>query len=85
MRITKELLKNQNKKEEDRKKGKRAQSQYDTFYSDEEYYMYEDAPHIGFLNENKGVFDTTDKKSLNTAPSVFEQGTLFHVKRNEEQ
>ena len=37
----------------------------------------------GFLNGYRGVFDTTDEKSLNTAPSIFDKTAVFHTKKEE--
>ena len=48
------------------------------------YYMYMDRQPSKFLNDEKGVFDTTDLKSLNTAPSVFDRTAIFRTVKDQE-
>ena len=36
------------------------------------------------LNENKGIYADEDLKSINTAPSVFEKGTIFRISEKQE-
>ncbi len=47
------------------------------------YYMYMNREPSKFINEDKGVFDTTDMKSINTAPSVFDRTAIFHTKKDD--
>ncbi len=50
---------------------------------DEMGYAYQDRKPLGFLNEEKGAFAYEDKTSINTAPSVFEKTTVFHISQED--
>jgi len=54
-------------------------SSYDD--EEEETYMYDVRRPAPFLNEGKnGVFDITMQTGINTAKSVFDQGSIFRTK-----
>ena len=83
MRITKELIKNnydQNQKEIRKKEDQSMAFEEDVG----DYLMYDNYKPEGFLNGYRGVFDTTDEKSLNTAPSIFDKTAIFHTKKEAE-
>ena len=50
----------------------------DPYYEDEPDWMeYMERSRAKALNREGGVFEVKDRLSLNTAPSVFERGTVF--------
>lgn len=54
-------------------------SSYDD--DEEETYMYDVRRPAPYLNEgNTGVFDIKMQTGLNTAPSVFDKGSIFRTK-----
>ena len=78
MRITDELLAmhyKQSQREVRKKEDKSVVFEEDV----DDYYMYMDRKMVPYLNDEKGVFDTTDTKSINTAPSVFDRTALFRT------
>jgi hypothetical protein len=55
-------------------------AQRDAYYADEpDWMIYGKREREVPLNEYRGVFETKDETSINTAPSVFEKGTIFHT------
>ena len=83
MRITKELIKNNY--DQNQKEIRKKEDQSMVFEEDVgDYLMYDDYKPEGFLNGYRGVFDTTDEKSLNTAPSIFDKTAIFHTKKEAE-
>ena len=83
MRITKELIKNNY--DQNQKEIRKKEDQSMVFEEDVgDYLMYDNYKPEGFLNEYRGVFDTTDEKSLNTAPSIFDKTAIFHTKKEAE-
>ena len=61
-----------------RNKSKNASS--DLYYAEEpDWMIYEERKVEEPLNENKGIYADEDLKSINTAPSVFEKGTIFRT------
>ncbi len=51
----------------------------DPYYAEEPDWMeYTERRREEALNRNRGAFSIKDKTSINTAPSVFEKGVLFH-------
>ncbi|MBR1628951.1 MAG: hypothetical protein IJ679_06765 [Lachnospiraceae bacterium] len=79
MRMTDRIIQNQN---QNRLQGER-QTDLQQDDADEMGYAYRPAPPQVFLNENHGVFYSKDTTSINTAPSVFEKTTVFHVNQSE--
>ncbi len=79
MRLTDRTIQNQNQR---RLQGER-QTDLQQDDADETGYAYSPAPPHVFLNENKGAFFSKDDTSINTAPSVFEKTTVFHVNQSE--
>lgn len=60
------------------RKNERARARENEYYADEpDWMIYEDRKIETPLNEFKGIFDLTDETSINTAPSIFEKGTIF--------
>lgn len=52
--------------------------QNDSYYAEEPDWMeYLQRKEAEALNREKGVFEAKDRKAINTAPSVFEKGTVF--------
>jgi len=52
----------------------------DLYYAEEpDWMIYEERKVEEPLNENKGIYADEDLKSINTAPSVFEKGTIFRT------
>lgn len=45
--------------------------------TDEEWLMYAEREKQPYFNKNRGVFEQTDKKAINSAPSVFDQTAVF--------
>ncbi len=83
MRITKELIKNNY--DQNQKEIRKKEDQSMVFEEDVgDYLMYDNYKPEGFLNGYRGVFDTTDEKSLNTAPSIFDKTAIFHTKKEAE-
>ena len=82
MRITKELVAKQY--EQSQKEIRKKEDKSVLFEEDVgDYLMYDDFKPEGFLNNYRGVYDTTDEKSLNTAPSIFDRTAVFHTKKDE--
>ena len=79
MRLTERML-NENKKL-NKQKAKETNFQLDP-EEDDMGMAYMPRPKIGYLNENKGVFDNEDETSINTAKSVFDKTAVFHVEQN---
>lgn len=79
MRLTDRLIDEQRKNR--LQKERESDIQQDEFQEDVEGMTYAPRPPWSFLNEDEGAF--ADKKStgINSAPSVFEKGTIFHVTR----
>ncbi len=80
MRITEGLIK---KQFDQHQKDIRAKEDKSVVFEDEVdgYYMYDTRKAFGDLNDYRGVFDTKDEKSLNTAPSVFDRTAIFKTKK----
>ncbi len=58
----------------------------DQYYAEEpDWMIYEDRTRDIPLNEYKGIFDVTDEKSINRAPSVFDKGTIFRTGKTEQK
>ncbi len=52
--------------------------QRDPYYEEEpDWMLYEKREREEPLNRYRGSFDKKDERSINTAPSVFEKGTIF--------
>ena len=52
----------------------------DAYYAEEpDWMIYEKRKSQVPMNEYRGVFDHKDETSINTAPSIFEQGTVFRT------
>ncbi len=59
-----------------------AENRKDPYYEEEPDWMeYLDRTRGEALNRERGVFEKKDKSSINTAASVFEAGTIFHVNK----
>lgn|GEM_PF-1452868 len=82
MRITEGLIK---KNFDQNQKDIRAKEDKSMVFEEDvgDYLMYDDYKSEGFLNGYRGVFDTKDEKSLNTAPSIFDKTAIFHTKKEE--
>ena len=63
---------------------KETDNQQDELQEDVTGMTYAPRPQWGFLNDYKGAFADTKGVGINTAPSVFEKGTLFRITRTEE-
>ncbi|MBR3539381.1 MAG: hypothetical protein IKQ49_05510 [Eubacterium sp.] len=62
------------------KKNEKAAADRDQYYAEEpDWMIYEKRDREKPLNEYKGVYEVTDERSINTAPSVFEKGTIFRT------
>ena len=83
MRITDNLVAQNYKKSQEEVRKKEDKS---VVFEDEVdgYYMYMNREPSTFINDEKGVFDTTDLKSLNTAPSVFDRTAIFRTRSDRE-
>ncbi len=50
------------------------------YYAEEpDWMIYDERKAPGSINDYKGITEEKDLKSINTAPSVFEKGTIFHT------
>lgn len=68
----------------DQKKALKRQNEPDSYYAEEpDWMIYKERERMPWLNKDRGVFQETDKKSLNRAPSVFEASTIFDTGRKE--
>ncbi len=83
MRITEGLIK---KTFDQNQKDIRAKEDKSVLFEEDvgDYLMYMDRKASGNLNDYRGVFDTKDEKSINTAPSIFDKTAIFHTKKEEE-
>ncbi len=85
MRFTERIIEEQRKNRLQQERN--TDKQQDEQQEDEMGLAYMPRPRMGFLNENKGIFDNTDTTSINTAPSIFERTAIFHVgdRRDDEE
>ncbi|MBR0146734.1 MAG: hypothetical protein IJM25_08755 [Eubacterium sp.] len=71
MEIDEELLREMRKNERSRQKE-------ELYYAEEpDWMIYQERKREVPLNEFGGIFQKKDETSINTAPSVFEKGTIF--------
>ena len=67
----------------DLERNERKRNSQDPYYADEpDWMIYEDRKMGEPLNRFKGSFAVKDETSINTAPSVFEKGTIFRTDGN---
>ncbi len=67
----------------DMRRNERAAGQ-DAYYAEEpDWMIYENRERQQPLNEYRGVFEKKDETSINTAPSVFEKGTIFRIRETD--
>lgn len=53
----------------------------DPYYAEEpDWMIYQDRERTAPLNEERGIYRKKDEISINTAPSIFEKGTIFRTK-----
>ena len=62
------------------RRNEQARAKGDPYYADEpDWMIYAEREREIPLNEFRGIYDQTDRTSINTAPSVFEKGTIFRT------
>ncbi len=64
----------------DQQRVNRINSLPDEYYEAEaDWLMYKEKEKTDSINRNKGVFAESDRKSLNTRPSVFDETAVFRT------
>ncbi|MBQ7677508.1 MAG: hypothetical protein IJT32_04670 [Lachnospiraceae bacterium] len=82
MRLTDRVIEEQRKMR--LQKERETDNQQDELEEDVTGMTYAPRPSWGFLNDYGGVFSDKKSSGINTNPSVFEKGTLFHVTRKDD-
>ncbi len=66
------------------RKNEQAAANKDPYYMDDpDWMIYENRERDIPLNEFRGIYDVTDERSINKAPSVFDKGTIFKTGASE--
>ncbi len=76
-------LSRNNEKELKKLRDRRLYADGDDEESTEEWFMYAEREKQPYFNKDRGVFEETDKKALNSALSVFDATAVFRTKQED--